>query len=158
MMCVISLVSCRPEGVNPTKCRGGECTYTFRDGRQINIIEDSIEQDTFIEIGLGDRRVFHYDYLADDDPRIADDEYSENIYFEVDPDADSFLFIDAALADAMLVIQPICFCPPEVFQPLRGTLSGQKRNDDQWEIELDVEYESYGEIVQRSFSARFARE
>ncbi|MEL6652924.1 MAG: hypothetical protein AAFQ87_19150 [Bacteroidota bacterium] len=120
---VLLLASCRPEGVEPTKCRGGDCTYTFADGQQINIIEDSIEQDTFVQIDVGDKRVFHYDYIADDDPRIADDEYSENIYFEIDPEVNSFSFTDADLAKANLVIQPICFCPPLVVQPLRGTLN-----------------------------------
>jgi len=154
-MIVLSLVACQPEGLNPTNCREGKCTYSFTADKAIEITEDSTSQSSFIDIVSGDKLVFQYQYTANDDPRIADDEYTENIYFEIDPSLDRFSFTDSELADANLVIQPICFCPPTVHQLIVGTLSGERKNDGSWEITLDIKYDNYNTPQSISFTARF---
>lgn len=158
LMIVLSLVACRPEGLKPTNCRDGKCTYTFAANKAIEITVDSTIESSFVEIVSGAKRVFHYQYTANDQAMIADDEYTENIYFEIDPSLDSFSYTDSKIADANLIVQPVCFCVPVIYQPIIGSLSGERKSDGHWEITVDVEYESYGAMQSISFTARFEEE
>lgn len=155
LMLVLSIVGCKPEGLNPTNCRDGKCTYTFEANKAIKIVPDTSFDATFIEIESGDMRVFHYQYIANDQANIADDEYSENIYFEIDPSLENFSFQDAQLADVNLIVQPVCFCLPVIYQPLKGSLSGERKSDDTWKVNLDVEYDDGYSTQSLSFIARF---
>ncbi|MEL7535174.1 MAG: hypothetical protein AAFN10_27975 [Bacteroidota bacterium] len=156
----LTLISCStdlPGELKEYSCRSGDCTFSFQENQQIEIIEDSTIQSTFINIIGGDKIVFKYQYIADDEPNIADDEYLENIYFEIDPDAETFSFTDEQLADANLVIQPVCFCVPIVIEPRSGILSGERLDDNTWKVTLDASYQIYNETNGISFSKKFVK-
>ncbi|MEM6347498.1 MAG: hypothetical protein AAF927_26665 [Bacteroidota bacterium] len=156
----LTLISCStnlPGELKEYSCRSGDCTYSFQENKQIEIIEDSTNQSTFINIQEGDKIVFKYQYVADEEPNIADDEYLENIYFEIEPNAETFSFTDEQLADAKLVIQPVCFCPPVVIEPRSGILSGTRLDESTWEVTLDATYQLYNETNEISFDKKFVK-
>lgn len=149
----LSIFGCRQTGVSPTNCRSGKCTYIIETNKQIDFVGDSLEQ--YIDIASGDKLVFTYKYVKNDKENIADDEYTEYIYFEVDPSAESFDFQDSGLSDAALIMNPICFCIPGLGIPLSGSLSGSKINDNRWQVDLDVVFDWNGDTREGEFSAEF---
>ncbi|MFK7921992.1 MAG: hypothetical protein AB8H47_08545 [Bacteroidia bacterium] len=154
----LMLVACKqdlPGELKVKNCRDGECSYSYVEGQSIEIVHDSVNQSTFVEIVNGDKLVFKYLYTADDEDYIADDEYTENIYFEIDPEVESFSFRDEEMADIQLTIQPICFCVPLIYEPRIGSLSGKRLNNTTWEVSLDVSYEQYGSTTEINFTEKF---
>lgn len=150
----LSLAGCKQTGVNPTNCRDGKCTYSILANQSIEIDRsDSLWQD--VDITAGTQLVFEYEYIKNDKENIADDEYTERIYFEIDPELSSFNFRDADLEGINLVKQPICFCIPILWTPVSGTLTGEKLTETTWQVEMDVVFEREGETSESSFNATF---
>lgn len=149
----LSIFGCRQTGVSPTNCRSGKCTYTIEANQQIEITGDSIQQ--FVNIVSGDKLVFAYEYVKNDKENIADDEYTEFIYFEIDLSVESFDFQDSELSDAALIMRPVCFCVPGLGIPVSGSLSGSKINDNRWQVDMDVIFDWNGDIREGEFSAEF---
>ncbi|MDP5169830.1 MAG: hypothetical protein NWR72_06270 [Bacteroidia bacterium] len=154
---LLFLSSCKETGIDPTTCRDGKCTYTFEGGKQVNLFGDSTNQ--YVEIINGDKLVFQYQYLKNEKANIADDEYTENIYFEIDPSVDAFSYSGKEELESInLIMQAICFCPVIIATPQSGSISGKKINDNTWEIDLNVTFDWDGSVVESEFSARFERE
>lgn len=149
----LSIIGCRQTGVSPTNCRSGKCTYTIEENQQIEITGDSTGQ--YVNIISGDKLVFAYEYVKNDKRNIADDEYTEYIYFEIDPSVESFDFQDSELVDAALVMHPVCFCVPGLGIPVSGSLSGSKINNNRWQVDMDVIFDWNGDTREGEFSAEF---
>ncbi|MGC1205556.1 MAG: hypothetical protein WA839_11805 [Flavobacteriaceae bacterium] len=66
-------------------------TYEFFDNSQLSITQIDGSSMKYGTISTGDDLVFKYSFIADDEEKIADDEYAEFIHFEVDSNLDSFL-------------------------------------------------------------------
>ncbi|RMG72183.1 MAG: hypothetical protein D6722_05845 [Bacteroidetes bacterium] len=149
---MLLLVSaCQEEGLDPTRCRDGKCTYTFEKDAAL-ILPDSIGTP---RVESGDKLVFTYQYAANDRPNIADDEYTEFIYFEIPADVSSFDYADASLASIKTVLYSICFCPLRVVRPEVGRIQGRESRDGSWEVEITLEFDRYGSIETRNIAARF---
>lgn len=146
--------SCREGGIKPTNCRDGKCAYTFEEGKKL-VLDSSGVDAIFVEVQEGNDLVFTYSYTKNDRPNIADDEYSETIRFQVPAGADSFRYEDAELNEMPMYLQAICFCPQEISRPLRGSVSGKKRDDKMWEIEMDVVFDLFDTEEVRSFESTF---
>lgn len=111
------------------------------------------------EVSQGDKVVFKYTYTAEDDKEIADDEYTEFIYFEIDSALDEFLLEGDALESANLILAKSCFCyfPYDSDKDVApvGSISGEKLSDNTWKVNVDVMF--YGEDT-REFEATFISE
>ena len=149
------LVACKKEGVNPTNCRSGKCTYEMFENSQLAVTLGTFPGEGFVDIESGDHRVFQYSYEANDNPRISDDEYWEDIYFEIPSDVEEFEYRDAEMLDQNLVFQPSCFCLIETVLITKGSIKGKRLSDNRWEIEMDIAFE-WGESEEdRKFKADF---
>lgn len=139
-------ISCSNDDVNKA-----EYSFEFveNSGLTINTVDESYMKYGVIE--EGGKTVFKYRYTAEDDEQIADDEYSEYIYFEIEPDVTNFLIEDEGLIDAKVTLTKACFCffgyDSEKDVAPKGSISGEKRSDNQWEIELNVTF--YGDEEKR---------
>ncbi|MEL6629138.1 MAG: hypothetical protein AAFQ92_26710 [Bacteroidota bacterium] len=66
---MIALVGCKQEGFVPTRCsieegRRGQCTYKVFENRSIEIVPgDSLDDEVFVRVNVGDKRVFEFDFL-----------------------------------------------------------------------------------------------
>lgn len=156
LICLLNQ-SCREGGLQPTNCRSGKCTYSFEEGKKLLLDSVGVDQ-VFVRIENGDKLVFTYQYVENDQANIADDEYTEFIRFQVDPSVDSFSFEDEDLKNMPLYLSPVCFCPPEVSLPVRGEISGQKRDDGVWEVDVDVVFEIFDQEEERSFRSTFEQD
>ena len=91
----------------------------------------------------GNNLVFQYEYQADDEENIADDEYSEFIRFEIDPTLTEFEFKDVQLQDIKLTLTQSCFCGfsnEEKDVPPSGMISGEKISENRWLIKIDASF------------------
>jgi len=107
-------------------------------------------------VSSGNKTVFKYTYVAPDEEQIADDEYSEYIYFEIDSDLDSFFIENDALKDTKLILTKSCFCywpyDSEKDVAPMGIIYGEKISPTKWDITLSVTF--YGDET-RSFNTVF---
>lgn len=95
----------------------------------------------FAEIENGNNLVFEYRFIADDEPNIADDEYSERIIFEIDSSADSFSLTNEELATANTYFDKYCFCFIDGSIAIEnGTLTGTRVNENRWEVNINVSF------------------
>jgi hypothetical protein len=142
---------------DPLQCPGGECTTTFQTDRKIDI--EGRDENLSYEIEEGKNLVFHYRYQADDDPLISDDEYVEEIWFEIESDETEFLYQNKALKDLNALYSFSCFCidtgPRRVVE---GSIQGKQRSSDSWEISLQLTYLINQDSVTQAFSAVFEEE
>lgn len=133
-------ISCSDLDIQPTECNDGKCSYLLHKDMQLIIWSDSVVNHVSVE--SGEQWVFEYTFVANDNPNIADDEFTENLYFEIDPELSSFSYSDEDLRDMNAVYQQICHCTfPHVFRINKGTINGEKLNKNAWYIEIDVEVE-----------------
>lgn len=88
----------------------------------------------------GNAIVFERYFEKQDDPNIADDEYSDQFFFEVTPEGNSFLLEGESLQATRTSFNTFCFCvPSDVFEITGGTISGSER-DGLWHVSVDISY------------------
>ena len=134
----------------------GVSSFYFYENKQIQnlILEGSYMKQAYIQ--PGNKLVFDYSYVYNDVEIIADDEYSEHIRFEIDPNLDSFLYTDSELNATKITFSKVCFCyfryeSARGVAP-KGTLEGTKISDTEWEIKMNIVF--YGEdrrVIDKSF-------
>lgn len=141
LVCII-MFSCSNDGVS-----GEKYEYHFFSDSELTI---NAFENSYMKYGVvseGDKIVFKYYYKAKDEEQIADDEYSEFIYFEIDSSLNNFEITDEALTTAKVVLTKSCFCffqdAPEKNVAPTGIISGEKLSDNQWKITLNVTF--YGD-------------
>ena len=113
---------------------------------------------TNAQIVSGNNLVFEYKYVFEDDPILSDDEYTEIILFEVNPDVNEFFISDEELLNANSMLGTICFCAPSGFFNISdGWIKGKKLNENEWQIDLsvsyDFEYREYTKMISEIFTA-----
>ncbi len=145
----ISIMSC-------SKKTDETFAYNFEENAQLNIETREGIYMKFSSITEGADVVFSYEYNAADDVNTADDEYSEYIRFQIDPSTIEFSFSDDELQDINAVYSESCFCDfsnnGEKNVPPKGTISGKKISETEWDITIDVTF--YGD-EQKSVSSIF---
>ena len=129
--------------------------YAFSKNAGLEIIQNEGSYMQWGNIIEGSNLVFEYEFHAEDDENIADDEYSEYIRFEIDANSNEFQFEGAALSDIKLTLTQSCFCgffDEEKDVPATGTISGTKISENRWAISIDVTF--YGD-QRRTFTSNF---
>lgn len=129
--------------------------FTFKTNSQI-VLTEIIEDQYLANIDVGDNLVFIYEFVEDDEPDISDDEYTERIIFEIDPELSSFNITDVSLAQLNMYFNRFCFCPNIAsIQVLSGTAKGSKINSEKWKITLDITFEIDNNLVERQIEGVF---
>ncbi len=131
-------------------------SYTFQENAQLVIASSNegsyMKRGTVVE---GNNVVFTYEYQAENEIDIADDEYSEIIQFEIEPNLEEFSYSDGELIAINAVYTERCFCyfsdETKNTSP-SGSISGKKISETQWEITIDVTF--YGD-EQKNISGVF---
>ena len=133
----------------------GTRSYYFYEDKSLNIVDSEDQYIKWANIKQGENLVFEYYFTDDDDPLIADDEYSESIRFEVPGDVTSFSYSGEDLLDCKITFTPYCFCffDDEETAENTGTVSGERISDDRWKITVDVVF--YG-FHKRTFTEFFS--
>ena len=95
-----------------------------------------------VGIEPGTNTVFRYYFQAADEEDIADDEYAESIYFEVNGSLESFSYTDVELRELNLFIRRACFCAStDLVFPETGTVTGTKSSNGNWDLSISISFE-----------------
>lgn len=159
---LLTLTACQQEAERldpatpkPQACAGGTCSYAYLTDARLRLQEETAS----VALERGNRLVFTYTFTADDNPQVADDEYSESLWFELDPDgAERVVLRDKELRDAKLTFRPMCFCIIELVPVEAGSLVAERLDEDRWQVELDLRFTWADEAQRRQVSGVFVRE
>ena len=92
----------------------------------------------------GESVVFHRNYKKEDDESIADDEYAEDFFFEIEEPRESFELHTEDLQDIKTTFLYYCYCGYTEHSALKeGTISGTRISATSYEVDVDVTYEYY---------------
>ena len=151
LLLVIFVFSCSNDDTNNEIYK-----YEFFENSDLSISEI---EGSYIKYGLisdGDKVVFKYTYVAEDEELLADDGYAEYIHFEIDSNLDSFVIDGEDLSVTKTILTKSCFCyfPDNENKNVKpiGAISGEKVSNNIWRINFDVTF--YGD-ENRSFEANF---
>ena len=136
-----SLPDCFREenGFKADRCPSeGACE--FKIYANSDLIVHTEEQWVWMEQIKGEHLVFQYQYTKRDHPQIADDEYSETIWFKVKPNGNTFFLKTNELEDAAVLFNRACFCIDGGLHKIKtGCIFGIKNSDNSWEVFLNLE-------------------
>lgn len=168
LTCIAFLTACKTE--EPKNCicnetefiadpipNTSEYSLTFQENSAIEIKNNQ----NFNEVSIieGNKLVFEFKYVKDDEPFIADDELTETILFEIDDNSDSFELIDNDLEDASVVFGRFCFCVDAGYHLIsNGCINGQKLADDKWQINMSIVYKAEYDTITKNISEVFILE
>lgn len=121
--------------------------YEFFENSDLSINEIEGSYMKYGVISEGDKVVFKYTYIAENEELIADDEYAEFIYFKIDSNLNNFEIEGVDLISAKTILTKSCFCffsndENRDVNPV-GSISGEKISDKKWRIDFDMTF--YGE-------------
>lgn len=110
----------------------------FYTNSSINVFENEAEINNAV-IEPGKFIVFQYRFNNNDDPLIADDEYTEILQFEIDPELERFTISGNSLKQSRAVYGEFCFCLDSGFLWITdGCIKGKKINSTRWQIEINI--------------------
>lgn len=149
-----------PEFMPDTPDDARELKFVFHENATLEITEeDNGSEDGWItvEVIKGENLVFEYYYEKKDKEMIADDEFTESLYFEIPTDLDSFLIDTEHLEEANAVYGIFCFCINAGFHRMpSGCIKGEKISESEWLIELilqkEFEYHSFNKMLSEVFA------
>ncbi len=139
IICVCISCNRTPESGPP-----GDYKYEVINNAQIEV--DSYTNDegilsinTFKAID-GNKTVFCYKYISEDDPAISDDEVTRILMFEVDSNIDNFVLNTSDLSYAQCVLLQSCFCVVggNLFAE-SGSIQGSRNSDNSWDLKIDIQ-------------------
>jgi len=115
---------------------GEEIKYEILENSKI-VIQDE-EQMTYT-IEPGNFTVFCYRYVAEDEEDIADDEFTESLVLEIDPNLSAFDFNSEELKSSTCIISNECFCTWRGYGYVEdGKIQGNKNSDGTWNLIVDI--------------------
>lgn len=87
----------------------GDCVFEVLKNSNLQIKTDEFGK-LYPEITSGDKLVIKYHFKKDSNKDIADSNYSEYVYFEIDKNEKQIILKDAALQNVKMIFGRICFC------------------------------------------------
>ena len=119
---------------------------------------DVKDQDDNVSLYIieGEKLVFMYGFTKDDDPNIADDEYGETVFFEVDPDVEEFHIDSNNLDQYMVTFGRFCYCIDGGYHHVdEGCIHGEKISEDKWKVSFSLRITSTWEPITMMVDAEF---
>lgn len=133
--------------------------YTYSDESELTVTSSEDSYMKYGAIETGENLVFEYKFDAHDEEHIADDEYSETIRFEIDPQLEQFSYTDDQLLNIKAVFTQYCFCYFALTESKnvnpKGTISGEKISENEWKIKINATF--YGDeekIINENFKLK----
>ncbi|MCM5664001.1 hypothetical protein [Galbibacter mesophilus] len=134
--------------------------YHFFKDKNLSIISNNETYIKYGEIDDGDNLVFEYRYTTQGEADIIDDEYFENIRFEIHSNLNEFNFTNEELiTNSKIVLWKGCNCffeyDPEKDILPTGTISGKRLSDTEWNISIDVTfYGNENRVINNTFKLK----
>ncbi|MCZ6901146.1 MAG: hypothetical protein O7F74_13005 [Bacteroidetes bacterium] len=91
----------------------------------------------------GNSRVFHYYHKAEDEENVADDEFSEDFFIQIEKEKDSFDYSDVNTDLIYHIYKAHCFCPIDDYSQIKtGFIRGDKITNTKWNVSADLTLET----------------
>lgn len=134
--------------------RDGIAAFEFYADAKL-VITDQEDWFSFEKVS-GDHLVFKYEFVYDDAPDIIDDEYSEVVWFEVNPEGDSFEIDLSDFEQYKGLYGRLCFCVDGGWHKISdGCIYGKKIKDNTWNISMAIQLatnlQTYTRMIQSDF-------
>ncbi|SDG89258.1 hypothetical protein [Psychroflexus sediminis] len=115
-----------------TNCpEAGTCSFEVLKNKALVIKTDGTGS-TYPDVVEGKQRVLKFEYKRNQDISVADDEYTEVIYAEIEPDQEEIVLKDEELSQAKLLFGRLCFCRGQTgYYPVRKGLLKIITHEDQ---------------------------
>ncbi len=112
-----------------------DCSFLVRKGSSIKAeYYDGVLSSASVE--SGDQLVFDMNRKYQDNPNIADDEFSEKLFFSIPAGSTSFHLEGAELKEAKMVFAALAYSRDGGYYPvLEGCLEGKLAENDQWVVQ-----------------------
>ena len=130
--------------------------YEFKFYRNTSLQITEEEHYRSLRFAEGANLVFECRYTYEDNPDVADDEYSETIFFEVNPEVSQFTISDSELKDSKAMFGISCYCFDRSYYHIEnGTIKGVKTGENEWEIAIEVAESTPKRDFTRKISGKF---
>lgn len=122
------------------------------------VFENSkVSFEEFEGFASGSKTVFQMITSTEGDERIADDEFTNYLIFEIPSDQESFKVSAKEFKNLKVAYKTVCFCAEVKFiEPSAGCMQGQKQPNGSWFVQADLTIPfSYGDVpvkVEANFS------
>jgi hypothetical protein len=139
--CNLTCIAEGDQDVFSNTCRNNyTCTFKWQENAQLDY-----SANTAAQINPGDKLVFSVRIETDGHEGIADDEFTDLVYFEIDPSMDSFSVESGELNLINARYRQACYCGDTGFKIPEGCIQGQRIDADHWQIQanLTIEYASW---------------
>ncbi len=143
--CEFTCLEGNENGLFTNGCQSNwDCRYKIHENAQIQYEEG--EHEDLVSIQEGSHLVFETILETEGAANVADDEFTNKLYFEIDPSQESFFAEGDQLDLLNLRFQQYCYCVDVHFnKPSSGCLQGQKIDENYWKIQANLIIDfSYG--------------
>ena len=89
--------------------KNGKCTSELIPNKSLNFIEDSIGA-LYLKAVESENIIFKYRFVRNQIENTVDGHYSEEIYFEFNPNVSELILENTELKQAKLQLNRICYC------------------------------------------------
>jgi len=126
----------------------------------LKVYEEARISKVYPNVYPGNSTVFVYYFEAEDDEMIADDEFAEDFFFEINPSANEFTLTTDDLSTINHLYRQYCFCGPMNYSKiLSGTVKGTKRSNGDWKVSGEISLDfGYVEEQTQDTTWRFQKE
>jgi hypothetical protein len=126
---------------SPDCPEGYECATEIMKNQSISIMDDSIGKQ-YLKFEDNDRyHTIKYSYSYKGRPEIADDSYSEEIYFQVPVGTTELKIENKGLADLKLTQAKHCFCPDGGYEVIDQGKFELLKDNNTYYISLELQTE-----------------
>ena len=144
-----SIVTMKPiEKTNRNCPDDGVCSIEIIPNTSIQLIADETGA-LFPKFLNNDTVVLKYEYKRDEQPQLADDEYSELIYLEISKEDLEHEIQNLDLNKMKLVYARLCFCrgASGYYKITEGNISIKKQKNKEYHIELSFHTNEVPQII-----------
>lgn len=142
----LTLVACKtaeiiPYEVNPNRF-GTSANSVYHNAR----LRPTADAPAFglsnqYEILQGDKLVFEYIFVREDNPNIADDEFTETMVFETNTNISERTFKDEEILNQKAIYRYLCYCGPVgKVKETKGSLSVSRLSNESFQVVADIEF------------------
>lgn len=142
--------TCIPQGEPDVVTNDCKNNFTCDFGLHPNSKLDYSDENFDNYIKSGNNLVFRMSLHTEGEDIIADDEFTDLLYFEIDPSMESFSAENDNLDLLNVRFQQLCFCADvKTKKPASGCMQGQKIDDNHWKVQanLTIQYPSWEKEV-----------
>ncbi|MBJ2174952.1 hypothetical protein JBL43_11935 [Aureibaculum sp. A20] len=122
------------------------CSIEITPNSNLLIEQDEL-QNTYIKLAPGNNTIVKYEFKRKELPNVADGNYSELIYFEIDENNKQLFLTNGALQNVKMIYGRFCYCKDGTsgyFKVTQGRLKLIKNNK---ELRIDLNFK-VGKIPQ----------